>query len=314
MKKRVISLLLAALTVPSIVLTCHATPMAMFSAESGTAMETEPTVRRDVAVYLEGEPADSLVLEEHDGTYYVTIGSFASLMDGEAMVEEENGAVTVTAYTAAEVVDVDGTLVDGVAEADVVEETLTLTATAGAKYIVANGRYLYVEQGTIQIDGQVAAPLRVLAQVYNLSVNYYTGARAAFLFREEGVSAYLTDGDDYYDEDELYWLSHIISAESGNQSLRGKIAVGNVVMNRVSSRKFPNSVRGVIFQKNQFSPAASGSVYNRPNAESIIAAKLVLEGAVVLKNALFFNVAGMNTYASRNRTYVTTIGAHSFYA
>lgn len=311
MKKRATSLLLATLTLSSITLPSFATSAAM---PNDNAAETMAAERPAMTVYLEGELAEGLVFQVNDGICYVTVDSFASLIDREAVVEEENGTVTATAYTAAQVVDVEGTLEDGIAEADVVEEALTLTAAADKKYIAANGRYLYVQQGNILIDGQVAVPIQVLAKVYNLTMNYYTAANAAFLFREEGASPYLTDGDSYYDEDDLYWLSHIINAESGNQSLLGKIAVGNVVMNRVASRKFPNSVYGVLFQKNQFSPAASGSIYRDPNAESIIAAKLVLEGAVAVKNALFFNRAGMNTYASRNRAYVTTIGAHSFYA
>ena len=85
-------------------------------------------------------------------------------------------------------------------------------------------------------------------------------------------------------------------------------------MNRVASYKCPTTVYGVVFQTNQFSPAASGSIYRDPNWDSQVAAKLVLDGAVVLDNALFFNVAGLNSYASRNRAYVATIGAHAFYA
>ena len=109
----------------------------------------------------------------------------------------------------------------------------------------------------------------------------------------------------------LYWLSRIIYAESGNQILEGKIAVGNVVMNRVNSPKFPDNIYDVLYQKNQFSPASSGSLKRTPNAESVIAAKLVLEGVEIVPGALFFNRAGMACYASRNRAYLTTIGADS---
>ena len=121
-------------------------------------------------------------------------------------------------------------------------------------------------------------------------------------------------GDEYYDSTLLYWLSRIIYSESGNQSMEGKIAVGNVVMNRLNSPDFPNTIKGVLFQKNQFSPAMSGSIHRNPSESSIVAAKLVLDGAEVLEGVLFFNRAGMNTFASRNRTFVATIGAHSFYA
>ena len=121
-------------------------------------------------------------------------------------------------------------------------------------------------------------------------------------------------GDSYYNADTLYWLSRIIHAESGNQILEGKIAVGNVVMNRVKDPKFPNNIYDVLYQKNQFAPASSGSLKRTPNEESVIAAKLVLDGAEIVPTALFFNRAGLSCYASRNRTYVTTIGEHAFYA
>ena len=118
-----------------------------------------------------------------------------------------------------------------------------------------------------------------------------------------------------YQEDVLYWLSHIINAESGNQPLTGKIAVGNVVLNRVASPRFPDTVYEVIFQKGQFSPVANGSINLTPNAESVIAAKLCLDGANTVGNAIYFlnPRVSPNSWAARNRTHVATIGAHAFY-
>ena len=69
----------------------------------------------------------------------------------------------------------------------------------------------------------------------------------------------------------------------------------------------------MLFQKNQFSPASSGSIYKDPNWESQVAAMLVLDGAQVVPEALFFNGAGARSYASKHRAYVTTIGNHDFY-
>ena len=111
-------------------------------------------------------------------------------------------------------------------------------------------------------------------------------------------------------------LSRIIYAESGNQSLDGKIAVGNVVLNRVASPRFPNTVYEVIFQRNQFTPAMTGSINRTPSAESVIAAKLCLDGANTAGDALYFVNPNMSPYswASRNRPYVATIGAHAFFA
>ena len=283
--------------------------------------ETEPAEPAS-PFCLDGEPMETLVYQAQNNVYYITVESFVTAMNSEAMVEQEDGVVTVTASSLAEVVDVENTNSyftpfepeEEADEANVEEETLSLTAQNGAYYAVANGRYLYVEGGVKLVEDKVALPVRVLAEVFNLTVGYDSETKTVQLAHQEDASVYLESGDAYYDADALYWLSRIINAESGNQSLTGKIAVGNVVMNRVASPKFPNTIYEVIFQKNQFSPAASGSIYRTPNEQSVIAAKLVLDGAEVLEDVLFFNRAGMNTYAARTRTYVATIGAHAFYA
>ena len=194
-----------------------------------------------------------------------------------------------------------------------VVDTLTLTAVVGEQYLVANGRYLYAADGIITLDGMVAVPIRLLAEALNLSVFYDADTGCVELTRGEEIG-YLEDGETYYDAESLYWLSRIIYSESGNQSLEGKIAVGNVVLNRVAHSSFPDTIYDVIFQKNQFSPASSGSIYRDPNEESVVAAMLVLDGAEVMGDALFFNRAGLKCYASKNRTYVATIGGHAFYA
>ena len=89
--------------------------------------------------------------------------------------------------------------------------------------------------------------------------------------------------------------------------------MGNVVMNRLNHPRFPDTIYEVLFQKNQFTPAATGSIYREPNEESVAAAKMVMDGAQVLPTALFFNAAGLKSYAAKTRTYVATIGDHAFY-
>jgi N-acetylmuramoyl-L-alanine amidase len=319
MKTRVTSFLLALLAVTSVTLTGSAagTEGTADVTASAAAQQTVVDTQVEIPVYepgrmyfyLDGQLLTGLVSEGRYGVNYVTVESFISAMDPEAMVEEENGVVTVTATSVTGVEDV-ATAQPGTA--GVVEETLTLTAAANATYLTANGRCIPVDNGLLLVDGKVAAPIRVLAKVFNLSVGYNG---TVLLNHQAGASAYLTSADSYYDSDALYWLSRIIHAESSNQSLDGKVAVGNVVMNRVASPLFPNTVYSVVFQKNQFSPASSGTIYRTPSAESVVAAKLVLEGAVALEKVLFFNRAGLTTsYAARNRTYVATIGAHAFYA
>lgn len=123
-----------------------------------------------------------------------------------------------------------------------------------------------------------------------------------------------------YTDDDLYWLSRIIHAEASGESFTGKVAVGNVILNRVKSSDFPNTIYNVIFEYYgnipQFSPVAEGTIYNTPSQESIQAAKDALNGARPVGNSTYFfnpdKAAG--TWIVSNKTYVTKIGGHAFYA
>lgn len=198
-------------------------------------------------------------------------------------------------------------------QAEVTAAGLKLCIKPEASYIVANGRYLYVPQG-VKVDGyHILVPVRTLCQALGASVEWDGTTSTISITSGTGPIA---SGESFYDADDLYWLSRIINAESGNQSLQGKIAVGNVVLNRVASTRFPNSVYDVVFQRNQFTPASSGTIKRTPNEESVIAAKLCLDGANTVGDALFFvnPRVSPNSWASRNCTYVATIGAHAFFA
>ncbi len=110
-------------------------------------------------------------------------------------------------------------------------------------------------------------------------------------------------------EGEAYLLAAIIQCESESEPYVGKIAVGNVVMNRVKSSHFPNTITGVIYQKKQFSPVASGRLAYRleagVNNECIRAANEVLAGKHVI-DALFFRT-------NNGTINGTIIGSHVFY-
>ena len=121
--------------------------------------------------------------------------------------------------------------------------------------------------------------------------------------------------EDVVVEDDLYWLSRIISAEAKGESIEGQIAVGNVVLNRMKNGEFPDTLKGVIFQKNQFSPVSNGMIYDEPTSESVESAKKVLVGEkVVGDDVLFFynpNVVGSSSWIW-SREVVDTIGNHNF--
>ena len=199
--------------------------------------------------------------------------------------------------------------------ATVSADELTLRAKQLNTYVEASGRYLWARDGVIIVSGTMYVPIRVIAKAFGCSVGWESGTRTAYVTSDtEFVSA-----EKFYNGDDLYWLSRIINAEAGNEPLYGKIAVGSVVMNRVSSSMFPQSIYGVIFDMSsgvQFTPAANGTVYNTPNEESVIAAKLCLEGASVSDSILFFMNGRLaeSSWISDNRPYVMTIGNHDFFS
>ena len=307
MKKRAVSSLLATLAVVSFILPALATdPVEEAEIPAEVDAEVDAETEPKGFIFLDGIP-QSVEYELYNGTTYVTVSSFVTMADPQAVVEEEDGVVNVSSARVEQVVDAEGNT------ANVVQETLSMTVSTSAPYIVANGRYLYAKDCITTVGGHVAAPIRKLATVFNLDINYDAETDTVLLTHGEASNAYLQSGDSYYDPDALFWLSRIIYAESGNQILDGKIAVGNVVMNRVNSPLFPNNIYDVLNQPNQFSPASYLSTWT-PNSESVLAAKLVMEGVQVVPTALFFNQAGLICYASIYRPYVTTIGGHSFYA
>ena len=193
---------------------------------------------------------------------------------------------------------------------------LHMTFTQGALYIVANGRYFYTTTKILNIGGSLYVPIRPLAKAYCMDVIWNNKTRSVTLVSN---GKQLISGDDFYKSDEVYWLSRIISSEAKGEPLAGKIAVGNVVLNRVESKMYPNTIYGVIFdQKNgvQFSPVAFGTIYRSPSAESVVAAKICLEGYSLSNEILFFmnpRIATSN-WISKNRPYVFTIGNHDFYS
>lgn len=92
---------------------------------------------------------------------------------------------------------------------------------------------------------------------------------------------------------ELDLLAAIIECEAGGESHTGKVAVGAVIMNRVRSGQFPNSITDVVYQSGQFSPVASGklsSVLARgARSDCYQAAQDALNGSNPIGGALYFN-------------------------
>jgi len=117
--------------------------------------------------------------------------------------------------------------------------------------------------------------------------------------------------------EDVLLLARAIYAEARGESFTGQVAVGAVILNRVASANFPNTIKEVIMQRNshtvQFTPVADGSINLTPDETAIRAALEALKGADPTGGALFF----YNPDISSDRwittlPVVTRIGNHVF--
>lgn len=185
--------------------------------------------------------------------------------------------------------------------------------TEGKNYMNLNGKRLYNAGSNKIINGTMYVPIRLGAE--HLGYNVCWNASSSL--------ADLTSGSykpSTYTNDEIYWLSRIIYAEAGGESYEGMLAVGNVILNRVAHKDYPNTIYGVIFDKKygvQFSPVSNGTIYNTPSADAINAAKDCLNGTtVVSSDCIYFLNPDKSTsfWIVENCEYLKTIGCHDFYA
>ncbi|SFH25320.1 LysM domain-containing protein [Desulfotomaculum arcticum] len=118
------------------------------------------------------------------------------------------------------------------------------------------------------------------------------------------------------EREKLDLLARLIHAEASIEQYQAKVAVGAVVINRVKSLQFPNSIRQVIYQTNgetyQFTPVYNGSINRPAGIDSIRAAKEALSGADPTNGALFFFESDVNNKQLRSRKISTIIDHLTF--
>ena len=247
---------------------------------------------RKIELYRNGEllKTDARLI---NGMTYVALRSFINETVPEAEVRYNSKTKTVT---------VSGT-------------ELEITATDASYVVDANGRALFtVSPSVIMTNGRMYVPISTMAKALSLSL-----VPGGVKIDVNGRVAPILTAEKYYRDDAVYWMSRIISAESRGEGLYGQIAVGNVVLNRVDSSLYPNTIWGVIFDKKygvQFSPILDGSIYNTPTESSILAAKIALEGYRVSDRVMFFLAPkyAQSSWIPNTRTYEFTIGTHDFYS
>jgi len=108
-------------------------------------------------------------------------------------------------------------------------------------------------------------------------------------------------------------MARLVYGEARGESFEGQVAVAAVVMNRVRSSKFPNTVAEVIYQPGAFTAVSDGQIYLRPNAEAYDAVFSAVKGWDPTNGALYyFNPRTSTSAWIWNRPQAVTIGQHIF--
>ena len=263
------------------------------AAETKTVSAAQNTAGNTISVYINGIKVSN-AYEVGDAAYMPLSDFFnAAGLPADINWDEQTGTVQVSA------------------------SGFSLTAVTGQAYVTMNDRCFYVPDGLQKKNGAVALPVRTLATALQYQTAWDKQTSSVSLTASE--PAPLEPAATHYNGQDLYWLAHLINAEAGNQPFEGKVAVGDVVLNRVADPTCPDTIHDVVFDSRygvQFSVVSTGGIYAEPNADSVAAAKACLEGASVVGKALYFvnPTIASSKWFDQTRTFIATIGEHDFYA
>ena len=117
-----------------------------------------------------------------------------------------------------------------------------------------------------------------------------------------------------WDADEEQMLLKIAMAEAEDEPTEGKALVMNVVLNRIRDSEFPTTIKGVIFQRNQFTTTWDNGRYwnTEPNEDCRRALEMVRQGWDGSAGALYFDMCD-DSWAANHCEYLFTYGGHNFY-
>jgi N-acetylmuramoyl-L-alanine amidase len=116
-------------------------------------------------------------------------------------------------------------------------------------------------------------------------------------------------------QDSLHLLARLINGEARGESFTGQVAVGAVILNRIKSGKFPDTITGNVFMPSQFESVSNGEIWQPLTGSCIKAAKAALSGWDPTNGALYFyNPSKIHSKTNWiwTRTTLTQIGNHIF--
>ena len=275
------------------------------STQSGADLQAQAESQNDAALYLSQAAAQAKDIQDAASM----ASEDAASTESTATAAASTNAATAASTDAAAAASTESTATAATAASTEAAAAVSTEAapTAGTEAAAAATTETAVaqtqtQQQTPAASYQAAQALQALQQVQ------LQQAQAAAQAAQEQAAAQTNTAVSASDRE---LLAAIIYCEAGNQSHTGKVAVGNVVMNRVNSAKFPNSISSVVYQRGQFSPAGSGwlnRVLKRGTvpADCYAAADEALAGSKPVGGSVFFMRRELHSSG-------TIIGAHCFW-
>jgi hypothetical protein len=223
-------------------------------------------------------------------TVYVPLRFVANALNAEVIWDGDNRKITIN------------------------DDEKCIEMTLDSKIVLVNGEQYELQSPPPVIDNRTMVPIRFITENMNCKVEWKQATYTVEVVREDiAVPATSIFKRSYTDED-LNLLAKIVTVEANYIGFDAKLAVANVVVNRKESSRFPNTIKDVIYDKGycvQFPPAHKKSFAEKvPSTDSIIAAKMALEGVNNIDKCLFFNNV---PFKSKKNDFYKKIDTEYFY-
>ena len=146
-----------------------------------------------------------------------------------------------------------------------------------------------------------------------LTADGIVGPKTAAALGMNLTSSSSSSGSSSSSSGDLYLLARLVHGEARGEPYKGKVAVAAVVLNRVKSSSFPNTIAGVIYQRGAFDAVSDGQINMQPDNESVRAARDAMNGWDPSNGCLYYY--NPKTATSRwmlSRPVLLHIGQHAF--